>query len=209
MAQSTKRKTILDTIAIFFIKKTANCFWEIADSWSYKNDTIKKLYNRTIGKEYRKEYENCAIVSHSNILHIGCGAYPLTEMILASCTKGKIVGIDKNDQSVQRGQQVVKQNKLDHRIVLKHGDGLDFPVEEFDMVIISSCSQPKDKILKHLFEKMKSQTAIIVREVDIAAKDILSYIAAYPEIELKQQIRHNPFPFIEPIGWTTFCLTKK
>jgi precorrin-6B methylase 2 len=209
MEQHTTHKTILDTIAIFFIKKMANCFWEVADTWSYTNDTITKLYNKTIGKEYRKEYENCGISSHSNILHIGCGSYPLTEIVLANCTKGKIVGIDKNNKSVQRGQQVIKKNKLDKRIVLKHGDGLDFPVEEFDMVIVSSCSQPKEKILQHLFQKVRPQGTIIVREVDIATKDILNYVNAHPDIELKQQIRHNPFPFFEPIGWTTFCLTKK
>jgi predicted GTPase len=110
---------------------------------------------------------------------------------------------------VQRGQQVIKKNNLDKRIILKHGDGLDFPVEEFDMVIVSSCSQPKEKILQHLFQKVRPKGTIIVREVDIATKDILNYIAAHPDIELKQQIRHNPFPFFEPIGWTTFCLTKK
>jgi precorrin-6B methylase 2 len=209
MAQRTKRKTILDTIAIFCIKKTANCFWEVADTLSSKNDIITRLYNKTIGKEYRKEYENCALSSHSNILHIGCGAYPLTEIILASCTKGKIVGIDKNNQSIQRGQQVIKKNKLENRIALKYGDGLDYPVEEFDMVIVSSCSQPKVKILEHLFEEVRSQGSIIVREVDIATNDIMNSIKAHPDIELKQQIHHNPFPFIEPIGWTTFCLSKK
>jgi precorrin-6B methylase 2 len=209
MEQHAKPNTILDTIAIFFIKKTANCFWEIADTWSYKNDAITRIYNKTIGKEYQKEYEDCGISSHSNILHIGCGSYPLTEIVLANCTKGQIVGIDKNNKAVQRGQQVIKKNNLDKRIILKHGDGLDFPVEEFDMVIVSSCSQPKEKILQHLFQKVRPQGTIIVREVDIATKDILNYIAAHPDIELKQQIRHNPFPFFEPIGWTTFCLTKK
>jgi precorrin-6B methylase 2 len=209
MEQRTKRKTILDTIAIFCIKRTANCFWEVADTLSSKNDSITRLYNKTIGKEYRKEYENCALSSHSNILHIGCGSYPLTEIILASSTKGQIVGIDKNNLAVQRGQQVIKKNKLDNRITLRYGDGLDYPVEEFDMVIVSSCSQPKVKILEHLIEKVKSHGSIIVREVDIATNDILSCIEAHPDIELKKQIRHNPFPFIEPIGWTTFCLTKK
>ena len=209
MEQRCKPNSILDIIAIFSIKKIANCFWEIADTWSYKNDTITRLYNRTIGKEYRVEYEHCGISSHSNILHIGCGSYPLTEIILASCTSGKIVGIDKNHQSVQRGQQVIKKNNLEDRITLKHGDGLDFPVKEFDMVIVSSCSQPKVKILQHLFQKVSAHSTIIVREVDIATKDILNCIDEHPEFVLKQQIRHNPFPFIEPIGWTTFCLTKK
>jgi precorrin-6B methylase 2 len=209
MEQRTTHKTILDTIAIFFVKRISNCFWEIADTWSYQNNIITRIYNKTIGKEYRKEYENCSISSHTSILHIGCGSYPLTEIILASCTTGQIVGIDKNSKSVQRGQQVIKKNKLDNRITLKHGDGLDFPVEEFDVIIVSSCSQPKVKILQHLFQKVKSHSTIIVREVDIATKDILKSIDAHRDIELKKQIRHNPFPFFEPIGWTTFCLTKK
>lgn len=209
MEQRTTHKTILDTIAIFFIKRMANCFWEIADTLSYQNDTITRLYNKIIGKEYQKEYENCGISTHTNILHIGSGSYPLTEIILASCTNGQIVGIDRDTRAVQRGQQVIKKNNLDHRITLTHGDGLDFPVEEFDMVIVSSCSQPKVQILEHLFQKVQSKSVIIVREVDIATKDILRCVNAHPDVELKKQIRHNPFPFFEPIGWTTFCLLKK
>jgi len=209
MEQRTTHKTILDTIAIFFIKRMANCFWEIADTLSYQNDTITRLYNKIIGKEYQKEYENCGISTHMNILHIGSGSYPLTEIILASCTNGQIVGIDRDGRAVQRGQHVIKKNNLDHRITLTHGDGLDFPVEEFDMVIVSSCSQPKVQILEHLFQKVQSKSVIIVREVDIATKDILRWINAHPDVELKKQIRHNPFPFFEPIGWTTFCLLKK
>ncbi len=209
MKQRTTKKTILDTIAIFFIKKISNCFWEIADNLSYKNEKIAKLYNKSIGKEYRKEYENCHIASNADILHIGCGAYPLTEIVLSSCGTGQIVGIDKNPQTVTQAQQVIKKNKLENHITIKHGDGLDFSVEDFDVIIVSSCSLPKVKILQHLFQKAKSQSTIIVREVDIAANDILQCIDAHHDIELKKQVRHNPFPFFEPIGWTTFCLKKK
>ncbi len=209
MEQHPTKKTILDVIAIFFIKRMSNCFWEIADTWSYKNEKIARLYDKSIGKEYRKEYENCSISSSMNILHIGCGSYPLTEIVLASCSKGQIVGIDKNLQTVQRAKQMVKKNKLEKRISIKHGDGLNYPVEDFDVIIVSSCSLPKVQILQHLFQKTKSPGTIIVRELDIAANDIQHCIDEHHDIELQQQVRHNPFPFLEPIGWTTFCLKKK
>lgn len=209
MKQHTGKKTVLDTLAKFFIKKVSNCFWEIADVWSFKNEKIAKFYNRFIGKEYQKEYENCGICGKANILHIGCGAYPLTEIVLASCSIGKIVGIDKNLQTVQHAQQMIRKNNLEDHIVIKHGDGLDYPVSDFDFIIVSSCSLPKVQILNHLFQKAKSQSTIIVREVDIAANDILQCIDAHEDIQLKKQVRHNPFPFFEPIGWTTFCLDKK
>lgn len=208
MRQRTNKKTILDNIAIFLIKKTSNCFWELADSWSYKNEKIATLYNRFIGKEYKKEYQNCAITSNGNVLHIGCGAYPLTEIVLAGCTTGRIVGIDKNARTVTQAQQVIRKSGLEDHITIAHGDGLDFSVDGFDVIIVSSCSLPKVQILQHLFRTAKSQSTIVVREVDIAAYDILQCIYEHTDIELKKQIRHNPFPFLEPIGWTTFCLKK-
>ena len=209
MKQRTTKQTILDTLTIFFIKKLSNCFWEIADTWSYKNEKIARRYNKSIGKEYRKEYKNCSIAPSRNILHIGCGSYPLTEIVLAESTKAKIVGIDKNPQTVQRAQQMVRKNNLESRITINHGDGLDYPVEDFDVIIVSSCSLPKVQILQHLFQKAKSYSTIIVRELDIATNDIQHSIDEFHNIELLQQVRHNPFPFFEPIGWTTFCLKKK
>lgn len=209
MRQHSTKKTIFDIIAIFFIKGISNCFWELADNWSYKNEKIATLYNRFIGKEYQKEYENCIIESNVNVLHIGCGAYPLTEIVLASCSTGHIVGIDKNQKTVAQARHIIKRNKLEDRITITHGDGLDFSVDGFDVIIVSSCSLPKVQILQHLFQKAKPQSTIVVREVDIAAKDILQCLDAQHDIELIKQVRHNPFPFFEPIGWTTFCLKKK
>ena len=209
MKQRTTKKTVLDTFAKYFIKKVSNYFWEIADTWSYKNKKIAQLYNKSISKEYRKEYENCDVHGNVDILHIGCGAYPLTDIVLASCSTGHIVGIDKNPQTVKRAQQIIQKNKLENHILIKHGDGQDYPVNNFDFIIISSCSLPKVKILNHIFQKAKSPSTIIVREVDIATNDILQCIDAHENIIIKKQIHHNPFPFFEPIGWTTFCLEKK
>ncbi|MBN1861730.1 MAG: methyltransferase domain-containing protein [Candidatus Thermoplasmatota archaeon] len=209
MRQRSTKKTILDTIAIFCVKRIANCFWDIADNWSYKNEKIAQLYDKTISEEYRKEYERCDISSKKNVVHIGSGSYPLTEIILASCSVSHVVGIDKNLQTVTKAQQVVQRKKLADRISIQHGDGCNIAAEEFDAIIISSCSLPKVKILQHIFQRVKPNTTIIVREVDIATKDIFSCLASYPEITLETQINHNPFPFIEPFGWTSFCLQKK
>lgn len=209
MKQCLTKKTILDSIAIFCVKRTANCFWDIADNWSYKNEKIAQLYNKTISEEYQKEYEACDLSARKNILHIGSGSYPLTEIILASCSSGHIIGIDKNNKTVIKAQQVVQRKNLQDRISIKHGDGCDIAAEDFDAIIISSCSLPKVKILQHIFQKVRPSSTIIVREVDIATKDIFSCIASHPEIVLQKQISHNPFPFIEPFGWTSFCLKKK
>jgi precorrin-6B methylase 2 len=202
-------QSIVSRIAIFFIKKISNYFWEIADTWSYKNEKVAAYYNKSIGREYKKEYEECHITPDSNVLHIGCGAYPLTEIMLTQYSVRKVVGIDKNRFTVQRAQEVIRRRHLEGKIFIEYGDGLNYPVKDFDAIIVSSCSLPKVQILEYLFTAAKPPCQIIVREVDIATCDILKSIEAHPDIKLEKCMRHNPFPFFEPTGWTTYCLRKQ
>jgi len=191
------------------VKKISNFFWEAADTWSYKNNTIASYYNKSIEEEYQKECEACGVSSNSKVLHIGCGAYPLTEIVLASCCSGTLVGIDKNPLAVQRAQEVIQRHHLQKRIIVHHGNGINYPVDDFDLILISSCSFPKAQILEHLFKNTKHHCTIIVREISLATADILDCIHAHPEIEMIHQMHHTPFPFYGPFGWETFYLRKK
>jgi protein-L-isoaspartate O-methyltransferase len=206
---TSKKKTVIDVFAIFCIKRTSNMFWEIADTWSYKNNQIAQRYNNSIEKEYQKECKNYGLSSNSNVLHIGCGAYPLTDIVLSQYFIGTLLGIDKNPLAVQRAQEIVRQHNLQKRITIQHGNGTEFPVDNFDLIIISSCSLPKVQILEHLFKNVKHQSTIVVREVSIAAADVLNCITLHPEIEIIQKMHHTPFPFYGPFGWDTFYLRKK
>jgi precorrin-6B methylase 2 len=202
------KKTFIDTLVIFCIKKTSNLFWEIADTLSYKNNKIAQRYNNSIEKEYQKECKTYGLSSNSNVLHIGCGAYPLTDVVLSQHFVGDLIGIDKNPLAVQRAQEIIRQHHLQNRITIQHGNGTEFPVNNFDLILISSCSLPKVQILEHLFKNAKHQSTIVVREVSIAAADVLNCINIHPEIEIIQKMHHTPFPFYGPFGWDTFYLRK-
>ena len=205
-----KKKTVIDILAIFCVKKISNLFWEIADTWSYKNNKIAQHYNNSIEAEYQKECETCGLSSNSKVLHIGCGAYPLTEMMLITHARVRtVVGIDRNPITVRRAREVIRRRKLEGKITIEHGDGINFPVEDFDVIIASSCSLPKKEILQHLFSTAKPKCRVIVRELDIAAGEILHSIRTHQVVKLEKCMHHNPFPFVEPMGWTTYCLRKK
>ncbi len=196
--------------AVNVVKKFSNLFWEIADDWSYKDERIAHYYDRTIGGDYEREYSLCSIPPDSKVLHIGCGAYPLTEMTLAQEAHVRsVVGIDHTPITVDRAREVIRRRNLQGKISIEHGDGIDYPVEDFDVIIASSCSFPKVLILKHLLSAAKHGSKIIVRELDIGAGDILAGISIYQGITLQKCMRHNPFPFVEPMGWSTYCLQKE
>src|SRR5512137_1916922 len=118
MTSQNTKENIIERISIFFVKITSNFFWEVADTWSYKNNKIAQRYNKSIEEEYRKECEICGVSKNLKVLHIGCGAYPLTQIVLAQSCSGILVGIDKNALAVQRAQEVISRHHLQNKITI-------------------------------------------------------------------------------------------
>jgi hypothetical protein len=202
-----KQPNILDKIIFFAARKFSNFFWKIFDLLSFKNKKISRFYEQSIGERYRKEFESFGISKDKKVLHIGCGSYPLTEITLTRLFGVKVVGIDKDPTAVQQAYEVVKRNHYDSKITIIHGDGVTHPTGTFDVIIISSCSLPKLKILEHVFHEAKKKSIIIVRELDIATKPIIDCIKKHKEIILIRKIHHS-LPLFLPVGWDAFHLTK-
>jgi precorrin-6B methylase 2 len=204
--QSNKTGKI-ERLAISLIKKFLNYFWEIVDILSYKNEKAAEFYAKSIGENYKTEYESCGISKKDRVLHIGCGAYPLSEIALAKLFNAQVVGIDKNPKVVKLADRVISKMKLDKIIKVEHGNGTNYPVDKFDVIIVSSCSLPKAKILENVFKIAKKPSTIIVRELDIATNGILDYVNSYEDIVLEKKIHHQSL--LLPIGWNAFCFSKK
>jgi len=199
-------------LRIYLATKSSGCFWFFIDNISCKLDGLAEIYARAIDDEYVKEYTIINILDsrENNIIHIGCGSYPLTDITLAqtSCVR-QIVGIDNDSKAVRLAQEVINKKKLDKCIKIEHADGREYPLKKFDIIIVSSCSWPKIEILEHIFKTAKKRSKIIVRELDHAVEPILRCINSHKEIVLKKRMYHHPFPFLEPFGWQTFYLRKK
>ena len=178
------------------------------DILSHQNDKIAQYYERSIGKEYESECKAFHILKGKKILHVGCGSYPLTEMTIAKLFDVNVVGIDKNMRAVQRAHEVILKKHFDKKITIEQGNGTEYPVEKFDMIIVSSCALPKKGILNHVFEKAKKNSTIIIRDLDIATNEILDCIHEHKNIIVDKSFYH-PVPSLLPIGWNAFHLKKK
>ena len=191
---------------ILVIKKT-NLFWKIVDHLSYKLEKLGNLYEKTISKNYVRESEIFDISASKNILHIGCGAYPITTITLAKFNGGNIVGIDKNQKAVEKADYIIRKKGLIDRVKIEKGNGESYPVDKFDAIIVSSCSTPKSKILEHLFNSAKSDCKIIIRESVGPGKLVSTYIDAYDgSISFINRIHNYTFPTFR---WDSFYLLKK
>jgi len=193
-----------------FLKLTTNYFWHYLDNLSYKSNFLAALYEKKlIGNEYYQESQLFNFKKEDRVLHVGCGAYPLTEITLASNPVSMVVGIDKDIKAVQRAKRKINEKNLQGKIIIQHGNGVEFPVDDFSVIIISSCSNPKIKILDHIIKNVKPKTKIVVREIQLESKTIIDYIDNHKEIELVKSVVNNPFPFISPFGWHSFLLIRK
>jgi precorrin-6B methylase 2 len=202
---STYKQQSLERIS----RKTSNFFWDSIDFLSYKLEKFAQFYELSISHEYNKERELFDIKYDKKILHIGCGAYPITAITLARNNGVKVTAIDRNKKAVEKAKNIVHKKKLDKRITIIHVNGTKYPIERFDTIIISGCAIPRTAIFKHIFENAKSKSKIIIREIDSGAKSVIKIINLYQDINIIKNIKNRPLSFFKPFGWQSFYLIKK
>jgi protein-L-isoaspartate O-methyltransferase len=193
-----------------FIKKFSTSYWLVIDNLAYKLDKLADYYyKKSIGAEYIKEYNLFKINEKDKVLHIGSGAFPLTEIMLAEVCNTNVIGIDKNIKAVEKARDVLKKRKLLDKIEIITANGTDFSVSNFDVIIVSSCATPMINILKNIIATSKNNSKLIVREMETSAAELIKYIDNNIDIKKIDKIEHNPFPFVKPFGWISFYFLKK
>ena len=169
-------------------------------------EKLARLYEKTISKEYERENKIFDMDASKNILHIGCGAYPITALTLARFNGGKITAIDRNPRAVKLANQVIKKRNLHDKITIKNGDGTNYSVGEFDTIIVSGCTVPKIDVLENVFDTAQPDSKIIVREMPTASRAVAQCIKSYDNIEFMEKVGNHPFPTSK---WESFYLVKK
>jgi len=169
-------------------RKKANLFWHIIDIVSSNSRFFGELYQKYIGVHYLKEARRFDFSNSSKILHIGSGAYPITAIILASYFNSHVVTIDKNPFVLQIAKKVIKKTHLNDRVSVSNGNGLHVDLSNFDVIIISSCSVPKENILRHIFTTANDGCKIIVRELPLELDELKQFLTKFEEITQLDEI---------------------
>lgn len=157
----------LDKIVVKFdafkIKKIVDYFFIIMEKIVFKIDDLLPIYLSFYENMIENEVSLAEISSEDKILHIGCGSIPATCILLVEKTNCSTTGIDKNFRSVKQANKLIKNKKLDNKIHIQHADGLDFPVESFDVIIVSQGIKPAFEVLKKISLSFKKTSYVIYR----------------------------------------------
>lgn len=193
------------TVKELYRIKKSNIFWKIVDKLACKINEIAKLYEKTVGKEYRRERERFSLSKAKKILHIGSGSYPISAIVLAEMDDVNITTIDDNAKAVKLANKVIKRKNLNGKIRVEQGDGTKYPLDGFDTFIISGCSFPKVKVLKHIIKDAKPQSKIIIRDSFLDIESIINGLNPPQDITIVEKIENHPFPTSR---WESILITK-
>ena len=191
------------------IKWYINSYWTIIDLLSRTFPIISKFfYQRSINDEYQKEHEAIELKKNDNILHIGCGVFPYSAIVISEKPHNQIVAIDRSKTITHHAKQIIKNYELDTRIKIDTGNAASYDLSPFTVIILSSCVDLTGNVLDHIISSATPGTRIIVRELRPMSKYINTYLKKQSTITLLHRYGIFSFPFYSILGWDSFIIKK-
>lgn len=149
---------------------------------------------------YRKkiileELKIAKISSEDEVLFIGCGLLPTTPMLIMEETPAKkITAIDNSSIIARLGESYINKKGLSDRIRIEYADGVNYPVENFDVIFIATNVWPIAPILRHLSFHMKNNARLICRDIKNDIKNVLTYESLYESLSIESFSQHPSGP---------------
>jgi D-arabinose 1-dehydrogenase-like Zn-dependent alcohol dehydrogenase len=130
-----------------------------------KFDFFNKLFMKCRKPAVLNEIKKAKISSTDKVLLIGCGIFPSTSLVITEETNVKLTCIDNNIKAVKLAQLYIAKKNIDDKIDIKFGDGINYQVQDFDIIFITINVWPINQILNHLTKSMKTGSKLICRGI--------------------------------------------
>ena len=159
------------------LKKINDFLFIFIENIVIKLDKIIPIYLDFYKPMMENEILAANISNKDNILHIGCGPVPSSSIYIAKKTAADVTAIDKNLQFAKKAQKLISKLKLSSIIHIIHANALNFPLEKYNLIIVSLGIKSYDEILKYISINMRADARLIVRtnssiEGNITEKDL-------------------------------------
>jgi len=188
-------------------KIAINLKWTIIDTMAIRLSNVDRWYQSNIGEEYEREATRFGVTKHDNILHVGCGKYPLSEIVLNTQIGSPITGIDNKKHVVNIAQRYINRTLQNHTITLEHGDGRHYTLDPYNVIILSSCTTPLFEVLDHVSKTAKSGTKLIIRELNLALPQLQRYLKDHPRFSIHETISNTKGTRFKALEWSTIHAT--
>ncbi len=145
------------------LKKINDLGFIIVEKILVKFRNLHPLYFDFYDEMTENEIKLANISEDDVILHIGCGPIPATSIHITRKTGAQVTGIDHNLSSVKQAQLCISKYNLSDKVKIKYAKAGQFPIDNFNLIILSQGIKPHEKILEHIGSSMKHEVQVIFR----------------------------------------------
>lgn len=145
------------------LKKFIDLGFIIVEKILIKFQKLHPLYFDFYDEMTKNEINLANISINDKVLHIGCGPIPSSSILLAKKSGAQVTSIEKNLYSVKQASSLVFEFGISDRVQIKHADAIHFPVDKFDVIVISQGIRPYKELLEYISQSMNDDARVIFR----------------------------------------------
>lgn len=145
------------------LKKFTDLGFIFIEKFIINLDKLYSLYFDFYKEMIENEIILADISKNDKVLHIGCGPIPVTSILIAKKTGAQITAIDTNSRSVKQALRILSVLKISDKIQISHANALNFPLEPFDLIIVSQGIRPYNETLEYIAKSIKRETQVVFR----------------------------------------------
>ncbi len=124
---------------------------------------LGSLWEKTHERLVTAEIKGASLTDKDRVLSIGCGSIPYTATIIARKVGARITAVDNDSMVVRNASSYLLNRGFGDLVKIEEGDALDYPISDYDVIIVSLGVMPRDLILGQLHLQSKNGTRIIYR----------------------------------------------
>jgi len=168
---------------------------------AFKFEKTSSIYLELYDEMVRKELDMIKTATKHDILVIGSGTLPATAVLIAKKTNVKITAIDIDEKAVKKSTEYIKNLNFHKRIDVKQGDGVVFPLKDFDIIFVLYGMRKQREMINHLSKDIKKSTKIILRTIlkEGKAKIDDTYLDLSEYFKIKDSAQSNNFGIVDSI----------
>lgn len=129
----------------------------------FSSSFLRNAYIKFFERATMEEFEMVGIEESDRVIHIGCGPLPNTLISLARNIPARYTGIDIDEEAVEIARDMIKKYGIEN-VAIEKGDALSYPLNNFDVIIISYGVEPKEEVFKRLRDETKNDVRIVYRK---------------------------------------------
>jgi precorrin-6B methylase 2 len=148
------------------LKGLVDLLFVMSEKLGHHFDIVSNNYVDLYADVVKKEIELAKISPEDKILVIGAGSIPSTSIILAKETDAQIKSIDKDEQAAKKASQFIKKIKLQDKITIKSGNGINYPIKDYNVIFILYGVKQKSELLEYLSKNINNNTRVVYRETN-------------------------------------------